>query len=224
MGVLKLEFDDRVPLPPATPPNPPAHKAILAAGKTAELLTTFGLELHYGIEAKDTAAKILLLYAGHPLRMLKERMSDRDLESHSAASVALAAHLLREFGQSTVQSAQEVRNLVTNKLLVESDNPDPKIRLKALEMLGKISDVGLFTEKSEVTITHQTDSALQERVREKLERLRRFEAEAKKAEDAIVVEDEIKTLGLEAPDEVLEGVVVPIRPAEVVAEEPFDDE
>ena len=213
MGVLRLGIDEGVPLPVRTaPPTRAPHEAILAAGKTAELLTDFGLELHYDAEAKDTAAKILLLYAGHPLRMLKERMSDRDLESHSVASVALASQLLREFGQSTVQSAQEVRNLVTNKLLVESENPDPKIRLKALEMLGKISDVGLFTEKSEVTITHQTDTTLQDRVREKLERLRRFEAEAKKAVDAVIVEEDP-----------LEAVIVPIRP-ELPVEEAFDDD
>jgi len=220
MGVLRLEIDEGVPLPTAkSTPKMVPHEGILAAGKTAELLAAFGLELQYDAEAKDTAAKILLLYAGHPLRMLKERMSDRDLESHSVASVALASQLLREFGQSTVQSAQEVRNLVTNKLLVESENPDPKIRLKALEMLGKISDVGLFTEKSEITITHQTDTALQDRVREKLERLRRFEAEVKRAEDAVIVEDDPKAI----EQDPLEAVIVPIRP-ETAAEEAFDDD
>lgn len=220
MGVMKLELDHGVPIPSQrSAPGVVPHKMILAAGKTAELLDTFGLGLHYGVEAKDTAAKILLLYAGDPLRMLKERMTDRDLETHSAASVALAANLLQEFGRSTVQSAQEVRNLVTNKLLVETENPDPKIRLKALEMLGKISDVGLFTEKSEVTITHQTDTALQDRVREKLERLRRFEAEAKKAEDAVIVEDEPKAI----EQDPLEAVIVPIRP-KTHAEEAFDDD
>jgi len=75
------------------------------------------------------------------------------------------------------------------------------------------------TEKSEVTITHQTDTALQDRVREKLERLRRFEAEVKRAEDAVIVEDGPKAI----EQDPLEAVIVPIRP-ETVAEEAFDDD
>jgi hypothetical protein len=40
-----------------------------------------------------------------------------------------------------------------------------------LELLGKISDVGLFAEKSEVTITHQSTDDLRERLRSKLAKL-----------------------------------------------------
>jgi hypothetical protein len=38
-------------------------------------------------------------------------------------------------------------------------------------MLGKISEVGLFTERSEVTIKHQTTVELEQKVREKLSAL-----------------------------------------------------
>ena len=41
-----------------------------------------------------------------------------------------------------------ISGMVTNKLVLESENPDPRIRMRALELLGKISDVGLFSEKS----------------------------------------------------------------------------
>jgi hypothetical protein len=40
-----------------------------------------------------------------------------------------------------------------------------------LELLGKHSDVGLFSEKQEVTITHQTTDELKEKLRAKLQRL-----------------------------------------------------
>ena len=65
----------------------------------------------------------------------------------------------------------QLRHLVTNKLILDSDNADGKIRIRALELLGKISDVGLFTERSEVVVTHQSSSELEERLREKLRRL-----------------------------------------------------
>ena len=38
-------------------------------------------------------------------------------------------------------------------------------------MLGKISDVGLFAEKSEVTVTHQSTDDLKAKLRRKLEKL-----------------------------------------------------
>jgi hypothetical protein len=40
-----------------------------------------------------------------------------------------------------------------------------------LELLGKISDVSLFAEKSEVTITHQSTDDLRAKLRQKLEKL-----------------------------------------------------
>tara|TARA_R100001224_G_scaffold101555_1_gene73158 strand:- start:253 stop:522 length:270 start_codon:yes stop_codon:yes gene_type:complete len=71
---------------------------------------------------------------------------------------------------------------VTNKLIEETENPDPRVRIRALELLGKISDVGLFAEKSEVTITHQSTDDLRERLRSKLTKL------VNPVEDAAVID------------------------------------
>ncbi len=57
--------------------------------------------------------------------------------------------------------------------------------MRALELLGKISDVGLFTEKSEVTITHQTTDDIKEKLRGKLAKLVNPPPEI---EDATVIE------------------------------------
>ena len=83
-----------------------------------------------------------------------------------------------------VESSKQLRNLVTNKLIIESENPDPRVRMRALELMGKISDVGLFAEKSEVTITHQTTDDIKERLRNKLTKLVNPELEV---EDAVVL-------------------------------------
>jgi hypothetical protein len=48
---------------------------------------------------------------------------------------------------------------------------DPKIEIKALELLGKHSDVGLFTERSEITVTHKTSSDLENSIKERIKRL-----------------------------------------------------
>jgi hypothetical protein len=87
------------------------------------------------------------------------------------ASLVLTNNILSEFGRSVVESAISVRHLITNKLILETENPDAKVRLRALELLGKISDVGLFAEKSEVTVTHQSTDDLKKNLRKKLEKL-----------------------------------------------------
>ena len=45
------------------------------------------------------------------------------------------------------------------------------MRIRALELLGKISDVGLFTDRSEVLVTHQSTDELRAKLKEKLQRL-----------------------------------------------------
>jgi len=51
-----------------------------------------------------------------------------------------------------------------------------------LELLGKIADVGLFAERTEVTITHQSTDDLKDKLRSKLARL------VEPVEDAVVVD------------------------------------
>lgn len=88
------------------------------------------------------------------------------------ATYGLVNELIKEYSVRVVDNATQIRLLVTNKLLLESDNPDPKVRMRALELLGKITDVGLFTEKSEVTVTHRSTEDLINNVRAKIAALR----------------------------------------------------
>jgi hypothetical protein len=70
-----------------------------------------------------------------------------------------------------VDNANQIRLLVTNNLILETANEDPKIRIRALELLGKITDVGLFTEKSEVTINQRSSKELVDSLRAKIHKL-----------------------------------------------------
>ena len=100
------------------------------------------------------------IFTGH------RNATDADL-----ASPAVVAHigaLLTEYDRTVVKSAAQLRTYITNRLILESDNPDPRVRLKSLEMLGKISDVGLFTDKSEVTLRHRPTEELEQLLRERL--------------------------------------------------------
>jgi len=141
-----------------------------AARTTALELAEHGLELKPNKEDEDVAAKIALAYADDPEKT-SQKATPKRMSTLTPASLVLTGNILTEFGASVVESAVTVRHLVTNKLILETENPDPRVRIRALELLGKISDVGLFSEKSEVTVTHQSTDDLKAKLRRKLEKL-----------------------------------------------------
>lgn len=89
----------------------------------------------------------------------------------SNANAIYLGGLLNAYDMLVVQDAAQLRTYVTNKLVAESDNPDARIRMQALKMLGQITDVGLFTEKTEITINNRANGELENLLREKLNKL-----------------------------------------------------
>jgi hypothetical protein len=67
-----------------------------------------------------------------------------------------------------VEEAQRLRSMAVAKIVEETDHPDARIRLKALELLGKVTEVGLFTERIEVKKTELSDMELDAKIKEKL--------------------------------------------------------
>lgn len=64
--------------------------------------------------------------------------------------------ILTEWDQEVLDVSRRLRNYVTNKLIMESVDPDPRQRIKALELLGKTAGVGLFSERIDINVTHRT--------------------------------------------------------------------
>jgi hypothetical protein len=142
-----------------------------AACETALLLEEHGLDLEPSKEDRDVAATLLTAYAADPVTTSKA-VTNQKLASIPPATVVQVNALLKEFSHAVVSHSTQIRQLVTNKLIIESENPDPRVRIRALELLGKISDVGLFTEKQEITVTHQSTDELKAKLKEKLAALR----------------------------------------------------
>jgi len=155
-----------------------------ALGKTVDELEKYGVDLEPTEEDKEIAATLATAYAQEPDKT-SNKVTNKRAAALTPASVRLTSNIIDEFNHSVVESSKQLRNLVTNKLIIESENPDPRVRMRALELLGKISDVGLFTEKSEVTITHQTTEDIKEKLRGKLAKLVNPQPEI---EDATVIE------------------------------------
>ena len=196
---LVIEPELGVPFSPNTPYIDLRERAQYACN-TAAKLAEHGLDVEPTTEDKDTAAKLALAYADNPEKVSK-KVTSRKAAALTPASLLMTNSILQEFGQSVVDNAVQIRHLVTNKLVLEAENPDPRVRIRALELLGKISDVGLFAEKSEVTITHQSTEDLRLKLRSKLAKLVNPPEEDT---DGVIIDGEAmdvnEELGLEATE------------------------
>ena len=151
------------------------YEKAVAACNSADLL---GLEgkptAEHWAEAEEAVREIAVEPTNANKKYLKKS------QSYDTPTYRATKQILDEFSIRVVENATQIRLLVTNKLILETENPDPKIRLRALENLGKITDVGLFTEKSEVTVTHRSSEDLVSSLRAKIQKLR-----AAQDEDAV---------------------------------------
>lgn len=164
------------------------RQGAIAACATAKLLEEHGLDITPTDEDKETATTLATAYAQDPAKV-NNKVTAKNIAKLTPASLVQVGAILDEFSRLVVQQSIELRHLVTNKLILETENPDARVRLKALELLGKISDVGLFTERSEVTITHQSTDDLKTRLREKLQKLRTIDVQVQDVTERSVSEE-----------------------------------
>jgi hypothetical protein len=158
--------------------------------KTIAHLADHGVNVEPNKEDEDVAARLAMAYAEDPEKTSRKVTTAR-ASKLTPPSLLLVNNILQEFGHSIAESATQIRHLVTNKLIEETENPDPRVRIRALELLGKISDVGLFSEKTEITITHQTTDDIKESLRAKLAKLVNPAPEEDVVDAVIVDGDEI---------------------------------
>ena len=170
---MKINPDAGVPVPEGDPETRDFLAVVRAAATTVELLKENGLDTAFDDpeEVQSTADYLAQSYAADP-EATSKAATPSNIAKLPPQSLIFVRNILDEFGQQVVTRSVEIRHLVTNKLILESENPDARIRMRALELLGKISDVGLFTERTEVTITHQSTDDLKNALREKLQRLK----------------------------------------------------
>jgi hypothetical protein len=164
---LQVEPDLTIPFPEDNPVLASFREKAQAACNTAELL---GIDTTPTEEDLSVAEKTVYALAEDEDKANKTLVSKSSPVKKPATYYAVN-DILKEFSVKVVENATQIRLLVTNNLILETANEDPKIRIRALELLGKITDVGLFTEKSEVTINHRSNKELVESLRSKIHKL-----------------------------------------------------
>lgn len=143
------------------------------AVNTAELMFELGMPFEMTEEDHKAAAK---LFESVDKKKTPRSKSVTAEEVNPPAlyqgNVALKlGALLREYDHRVILDATQARTYIMNRLLEISSCGDAKAELRALELMGKMSDVGAFTEKSEVTITHRSAGDIKEVLKEKLAKL-----------------------------------------------------
>jgi HEAT repeat protein len=101
--------------------------------------------------------------------------SSPDAASHTAIAqiktpeaVRHIVGMLTAYDWEFVHQAKELRGYAVAKLVEETTNPSANIRLKALGLLGKVTEVALFTDKIEIKKDELTDTELDQRIKDKL--------------------------------------------------------
>lgn len=163
MPVVSMEPSDEHPVPFSTDEERPDSflEDLIIAANTAELKHNLGAPLE--IRPEDEPRE---------KRLLDEAIKNKKVGSVTNQTTALAAAaFLRSYGSQLALDVATARSAITNKLMEIADCGDPKYELKALELLGKHSDIGLFTERSEITINYKTPEALENAIKERVKRL-----------------------------------------------------
>lgn len=116
--------------------------------------------------------------------------------------------ILTEWDHEVLDVHRRLRNFVTNKLIMESNDEDPKVRLKALELLGKTTGVNAFSDRVDINISHRTVADIEVELRKTLEMYTDYALVDKKEEFsplAIADLDVDEELGTKEPSEASDG-------------------
>lgn len=167
MPTIKVTPDNSVVLPDSQDDDAPQNvrEAVEVSSATAIVMQELGMGFVMTPKDEETANKLF--------EDLSKNSKAKQLpaELNTPAVAAKVGALLQAYDQQVVADAVQLRTLITNKLILITDCGDTKYELKALELLGKIQDVGLFTEKSEVTVIHKSSEELENAIRDKVRRL-----------------------------------------------------
>jgi hypothetical protein len=163
MPVVKIEptADHPVPFDIEPPELDTFIEEVAVAANTAELLEGLGAPLE--ITPIDLEREKALLEA------VAKKQQPAPLKNYSTALAA--SGFLKAYGQNLAHDVSEVRAALTNKLLEIADCGETKYELKAIELLGKHSDIGLFTERSEININYNSPESLENAIKERVKRL-----------------------------------------------------
>lgn len=179
MEYLSPDIDSLIPLPVSATdamPNLSPREELEMRARTVKMLSDLTGQPITPTEPEKDAAR----EAAHAMMTNPENVPA--LAQYSNPTLAYLAGMVAQHDTYIVQELAELKKFVVNRLVEETQDSNPKIRLTALRALGEIDGIDAFKKRTEVT--HKSQS-LEEVERELLEKLAKLE---KRTVDVKVVE------------------------------------
>ena len=139
---------------------------VKVATATAKVLVEAGADIPVSSSEKVEAEELFKAFTDPEIKTKATNPINKALST--PATVQHLYAMLSDYDHQVVSEAVQLRRFITNKLIEDTGLTDPRHRLKALELLGKISDVGLFSEKTELVIKNDDPEELQNQIKSKL--------------------------------------------------------
>jgi hypothetical protein len=156
-------MSDSIPFTPAESLTP--AQTLSAQHKTSQWLSEFqdeDDEILSEAQQEKVADAFNALTTSDP--RAKQKLMQLDLPEEIKAAVGMVTAYQWKF----VEQAEELRSMAVANIVKEVHHPDARIRLKALELLGKVTEVALFTDRVSVKNEDVSDEELDARIKEKL--------------------------------------------------------
>tara|TARA_R110000868_G_scaffold37103_2_gene131219 strand:+ start:34 stop:621 length:588 start_codon:yes stop_codon:yes gene_type:complete len=163
MALITIEPTSEHPIPYSLEAEKPINfmDELVVAANTVDVQVSLGADL--GLDSDDVERQT---------RLIDEAIKNKKSSALKSPITAFAAAaFLRTYSQQLALDVAGLRSAIANKLMEIANCGDPRYELKALELLGKHSDVGLFTERSEITVNYKNPADLENEIKERVRRL-----------------------------------------------------
>ena len=171
-------FENLVQFEPDT--SPPGNFKNIERADVGEVLSAQSATADWLLELgvtpdEEIEAELNVLSARKAFSSLTTVTSDEEQKLaltrvKTPAAVQHLVGMLTAYDWEFIEQAKSLRGYTVAKIVEETKNPNASIRLKALTLLGKVTEVGLFTEKIEIKKVEMSDTEIDQRIKDKLNR------------------------------------------------------
>lgn len=114
----------------------------------------------------------------------EQKVKERVLALRTPTAIRQMVGMLTAYDWEFVEQAKNIRSFIVTGLINETSNPKPEIRLKAYKMLGDVTEVALFTQRTEVVTRDLSEEQVEAEIKKRIEKftidvpiLERFDSE-----------------------------------------------
>ena len=161
--MINIEPTKDHPVPYSTDDEKPEtfKDELAVTANTVDLMEGLGMAIEFSAEDAEKTKKLV--------KQAIEKQDSRALKNTNTAFAATA--FIKTYANQLALDVHQARSAITAKLMEIANCGDPRYELKALELLGKHIDIGLFSERSEITINYKDSNDLEKAIKDRVKRL-----------------------------------------------------